>query len=99
MLSVFPQEAPMPFYRCEICQDDGSVVATDVAVAIEVHESGPNTDWYGSITATQLTSLEPGQQYRLVLGDGRAGVFRVRRNTTAGASNRAISIVGAGPLA
>jgi hypothetical protein len=89
----------MPFYRCEICHDDGRVVARHVMVSLETREQDDPAAWYGSISTQALTSLAAGERYRLVLEDGRSGVFVVRRNTTAGGDDRAIAIVGAGPLA
>jgi hypothetical protein len=87
----------MPFYQCTICNEDGSPIADDVRVLIEVQEGGPG--WYGTITATQLTALTAGHTYTITLGDGRKGTFRVKRNTVAGDVDRAIAITGAEPLA
>ena len=87
----------MPFYQCVICNHDGSHLADNVRVVIEDSDAGDR--WYGTITATQLTGLMAGQTYRIVLGDGRTGSFRVKRNTVAGDAERAIAITGTGPLA
>jgi hypothetical protein len=87
----------MPFYECTICNEDGSRIAQDVRVIIESQEDG--SGWYGTITATQLTALVAGHDYRIELGDGRSGSFRVKRNTVAGDVDRAIAITGKGPLA
>lgn len=86
----------MAFYQCTICLEDGTEIATAVRVSIE---SAGGNDWYGTITASQLTGLSAGRQYRLILGDGRVGSFRVKRNTVAGGEDRAISITGIGSLA
>ena len=86
----------MPFYQCTINQDDGSRIAEGVRVAIE--DTG-GSKWFGTITADALIGLTAGQQYRIVLGDGRSGSFRVKRNTVAGETDRAIAITGIGPLA
>lgn len=87
----------MPFHRCEICREDGHVVAKEVTVMLEERrEESPG--WYGTITVTHLTSLEAGRRYRLLLDDGRTGEFVVRRNTFAGDTNRAVAIHGASPL-
>jgi hypothetical protein len=86
----------MPFYRCTICNEDGSQIADDVRVLIEVQEGGPG--WYGTITATQLTVLAAGHNYTITLGDGRTGTFRVKRNTVSGDADRAIAITGTRPL-
>ena len=86
----------MPFYQCTICHEDGSRIAEGVRVAIE--DAG-GSSWFGTITADALTGLAAGRQYRIVLGDGRSGSFRVRRNTIAGETDRAIAITGIGPLA
>ena len=88
----------MSFHRCAICQEDGSVVAKDVTVALEEGERAESAAWHGTITVTHLTSLVAGQQYRLMLDDGRTGEFLVRRNTFAGETNRAVAIHGTGPL-
>jgi len=88
----------MAFYRCEIVQDDGSPVAKDVTVTIEETTRDGSPAWYGTITVTHLSTLIPGPRYRLTLADGRAGTFRVRRNTFAGGTDRAVSIDGIGPL-
>lgn len=89
----------MAFYRCEICQEDGSPVAKDVTVSIEETTREGAKAWYGTITVTHLSSLMSGQRYRLILADGRSGEFTVRRNTFAGGTDRAVSIDGTGPLA
>ena len=89
----------MPFYRCSICQDDGSPVAEDVTVVIEVTGRNPDSGWYGTITTTHLTSLDAGQRYRLRLADGRTGEFQVKRNALAGGTDRVVAIGGIGPLA
>lgn len=88
----------MPFYRCSICDEAGTPVADSATVTLEVTEQDGVSRWYGTITATHLTSLAPGQRYRLTLEDGRAGDFRVRRNTFAGSTDRAVAIDGTGPL-
>lgn len=88
----------MPFYRCTICQEDGSPVVEDVTAAIEETEREGSKEWYGTVTVTHLASLTPNHRYRLVLPDGRRGEFIVRRNTFAGGTDRAVSIVGVGPL-
>lgn len=85
----------MPFYECTISRDDGSRIAEGVRVAIDdANASG----WFGTITAALLTELTAGRQYRIALGDGRSGAFRVKRNTVAGDTDRAIAITGIGPL-
>ncbi len=88
----------MPFYNCTICQEDGSTVAQDVTVVLELVEHDGANEWYGTITVTHQASLEAGQKYRLALDDGRTGDFLVRRNTSAGEVNRAVAIRGMGPL-
>lgn len=88
----------MPFHRCKICLDDGSTLCEDITVKVEETERGGATEWYGSITLDHRIPLTAGQCYRLVLGDGRAGEFTVRRNTFAGDTNRAVAIHGLGPL-
>ena len=42
--------------------------------------------------------LTAGLTYRIVLDDGRAGTFRVRRNTFAGDVSRAVAADGVEPL-
>ena len=87
----------MPFHRCAVSAEDGRVVAKEVTVMIE--ETQPQGDaWYGTISATHQMPLEAGKRYRLVLDDGRAGEFMVRRNTFAGDTNRSVAIHGQGPL-
>lgn len=88
----------MPFHRCTICLEDGSTLSEDVTVVIEETERGGAKEWYGTITVSHRIPLTPGQRYRLVLGDGRAGDFMVRRNTFAGDTSRAVAIHGTGPL-
>ncbi len=88
----------MPFYKCTICQEDGSPVAKDVTVVMEQVEHDGANEWYGTITGTHQASLAAGQKYRLALDDGRTGDFLVRRNTPAGGVNRAVAIRGMGPL-
>ncbi len=86
----------MAFYNCTVQKATGDVVATEVRVNVE--EAGGDADWYGTISVTHLVALEAGQTYRLVLGDGRTGEFRVQRNTYAGGEDRAVSFRGLGPL-
>ncbi len=88
----------MPFYCCSICDDAGRVVAEEITVVIEETERGGEPGWYGTVTITHLAGLQPGQQYDLVLPDGRRGRFTVRRNTFAGGESRAVAIHGIGPL-
>ena len=88
----------MPFYNCAICQQDGSLLAKDATVVIEETERGGVTEWYGTITGKHLESLVAGQTYRLTLDDGHSGEFFVRKNTSAGETDRAVAIHGAGPL-
>jgi 2-oxoglutarate dehydrogenase complex dehydrogenase (E1) component-like enzyme len=85
----------MPFFRCTICQDDGSPIAKDVTVMLAETK---RDEWYGTITAAHLTALGSGQRYILHLEDGRKGEFLVRRNTSAGEIERAIAIKGIGLL-
>ena len=91
----------MAFHRCEICEESGTVVAKDVTVSIEetVRGDAKEKEWYGTITVTHLSTLAPGQRYRITLADGRTGTFTVRRNTFAGGMDRAVAIHGVGPLA
>jgi len=89
----------MPFYSCCISLADGTVIATDVNVAIESGEPDGKVSWHGTIFAHDRTPLNAGQRYRLELGDGRRGEFMVRRNTVAGDENRVVAIHGLGPLA
>jgi hypothetical protein len=86
----------MAFYRCSICQDDGTPVVDHVTVTLEV--GSDDEKWYGTITATHQADLSPGRRYRLTLEDGRVGEFVVRRNTFAGSTDRAIAINGTAPL-
>jgi hypothetical protein len=88
----------MPFHRCTICLEDGSVVAQDISVALSDSKPEAPDEWFGTITITHLVSLAAGQRYQLVLDDGRKGMFSVRRNTFAGDINRAVAIQGLGPL-
>lgn len=88
----------MPFHRCTICQEDGAVVATDITVALGDPKPDAPAEWYGTITITHLVPLVAGQRYQLILDDGRRGIFSVRRNTFAGDVNRAVAILGLGPL-
>jgi hypothetical protein len=88
----------MPFHRCMIRQEDGTVVARDITVALGDPKPDAPEDWYGTLTITHLVSLVGGQRYQLVLDDGRTGMFSVRRNTFAGDVNRAVAIQGLGPL-
>jgi hypothetical protein len=89
----------MAFHRCAICLDDGSVVASDLQVALEeADRDGVPQQWYGTITLTHEVALSAGEKYRLMLDDGRTGKFLVRRNTSAGETSRAVAIHGMGPL-
>jgi hypothetical protein len=88
----------MPFYRCEIRQADGAVVAQDVMVSIDETTRSGGHEWYGTITISHLSTLAAGQAYRILLADGRAADFMVRRNTFAGGTDRAVAIHGTTPL-
>ena len=91
----------MPFHRCTIHQEDGSLVAENVNLTIEEMDREGVRDWYGTVSVTHLTALMAGQRYRLTLDDGRTGEFMVRRNTFAGGgggADRAVAIHGTGPL-
>ena len=87
----------MPFYRCTICQEDGSPIAHDVTVMLAETQ---RDDWYGTITVAHLSDLAAGERYILQLEDGRKGTFLVRRNTRTGDGDidRAIAIRGTGQL-
>ena len=88
----------MAFHRCTIHAQDGTALTGAGTVAlVEAAEEG-DTKWHGTISTTHLTNLAAGQQYRLVLDDGRVGEFLVRRNTFAGGEDRAVAIHGTGPL-
>ena len=89
----------MPFHHCTISLEDGSVVAGDVQLVLEETDRDGRQEWYGTITAADVVMLAAGQRYRLTLDDKRSGVFLVRRNTSAGDTDRAIAIRGMGPLA
>ncbi len=88
----------MAFFTGTIFKDDGSVCCEGVMVALEGAERGDRAEWYGTVSASVGIEMVAGQKYRLVLTDGRAGEFMVRRNTSAGPQDRAISIRGMGPL-
>jgi hypothetical protein len=88
----------MAFFSGTIFKEDGSVCCEGVMVALEQAERKDQTDWYGTVSAAVGIEMVAGQKYRLVLTDGRAGEFMVRRNTWAGPQDRAISIRGLGPL-
>lgn len=89
----------MPFYRCEICEANGTVVAKDVMVSIDETTRPGGHEWYGTITISHLSALAAGQAYRITLADGRTAKFMVRRNTFAGGTDRAVAIHGTSPLA
>jgi len=92
------ERSDMPFHRCAIRQEDGTVVADAVHVSLEETTREGVVEWHATITVTHLTNLVAGQKYLLVLDDGRSGEFLVRRNTFAGGENRAVAIHGMGPL-
>lgn len=88
----------MSFFRCSIFRDDGSVCVEGVTVALDHTEPAGTADWFGTIAASEGMDLVAGRRYRIVLTDGRAGDFMVRRNTSAGGQDRAVAIQGMGPL-
>ena len=88
----------MAFHHCEVCLDDGTVVARNVVVSLEESDAGDAPRWYGTMTVTHHVTLQPGQTYRVILDDGRSGEFHVRRNTFAGGQERAVAVQGTGPL-
>jgi len=88
----------MAFHHCEICLEDGTVLARQVVVSLEENTGGGAPGWYGTMTVTHHVTLQPGQRYRVILDDGRSGDFQVRRNTFAGGQDRAVAVQGMGPL-
>lgn len=88
----------MPFYNASIYKDDGSVCCEGVMVSLEGLDRDGAAQWLGTISAKEGMDLQAGHKYRLVLTDGRAGEFTVRRNTSAGGQDRAVSLQGLGPL-
>jgi len=88
----------MPFYSASIYKEDGSVCCQGVMVSLEGMDRDGAADWFGTISAREGMELLAGQKYRLVLTDGRSGQFMVRRNTSAGGQERAVSLQGMGPL-
>jgi hypothetical protein len=87
----------MAFHRCTI-QEDGTVVCTNVDVALEEVEDQETPRWYGTISASHQAGLTAGKRYVLILDDGRSGEFKVQRNTFAGGEDRAVAFRGTGPL-
>lgn len=87
----------MVFHRCEVWEQDRTIVK-DIRVALDEDDRAGSQSWYGTMTLTEGAALIAGQRYRLVLDDGRTGEFTVQRNTSAGETNRAVAIRGAGPL-
>jgi hypothetical protein len=88
----------MAFFTGTIFKEDGSVCCAKVMVALEPEESEQQGTWYGTVSAAVGIDMVAGTKYRLVLSDGRAAQCMVRRNTSAGPQDRAISIQGLGPL-
>lgn len=88
----------MAFFSGTIFKEDGSVCCERVMVALQLAEDGAQTEWYGTVSVSVGIDMVAGHKYRLVLTDGRAGEFMVRRNTSAGPQDRAISILGLGAL-
>ena len=88
----------MVVHRCTIHQEDGTLVAADVQLYLEEIERDGVGEWYGTISVTESMSLLAGHRYRCVLDDGRTGEFLVRRNTSAGGSDRAAAFRGTGVL-
>lgn len=86
------------FHTCEICDADGKVLANGIRLALDEEDRGSGPPWFGTLTVTHHTLLTAGQTYRIVLDDGRAGSFRVRRNTFAGDASRAVAADGVEPL-
>lgn len=85
----------MSFHSCTIYREDGAIVAEKVRVNVEEMAAG----WRATISASHLADIIAGERYRMVLDDGRAGAFSVRRNTYAGGTDRAIACDGIGALA
>jgi hypothetical protein len=88
----------MAFFNGSIYKADGSLCCQGVMVALEQADGGRRQDWYATASAKEGMDLVAGQKYRLVLADGRSGEFIVRRNTSAGGQDRAVSLFGVGPL-
>ena len=87
----------MPFYSASIYKEDGSVCCEGVMVSLDRMEGDAHA-WFGTVSAKEGMELMAGHKYRLVLTDGRSGEFMVRRNTSAGGQDRAVSLQGMGPL-
>jgi hypothetical protein len=88
----------MPFYSASIYKEDGSVCCQGVMISLERMDRDGAADWFGTVSAKEGMDLVAGHKYRLVLTDGRSGEFMVRRNTSAGGQDRAVSLQGMGPL-
>ncbi len=88
----------MPFFSGSIQKEDGSVCCEHAMISLEQADRPGVTEWYGTVQADQAVDLVAGRRYRLVLADGRAGEFMVRRNTAAGGESRAVAIHGMTPL-
>jgi len=88
----------MPFYNASIYKEDGSVCCQGVMVSLDGMDQAGAAGWMGTISAKEGVELLAGRRYRLVLTDGRAGEFMVRRNTSAGGEDRAVSLQGMGPM-
>ncbi|HXV86489.1 MAG TPA: hypothetical protein VD793_07305 [Gemmatimonadales bacterium] len=88
----------MVVHHCEVLDQDGNVLSRQGRIHLEEDRRAGEEDWHGTLSATDLQQLLAGQFYRVVLDDGRAGEFFVRRNTTAGQELRAVACHGRGPL-
>lgn len=86
--------------RARLEQND-KIVIDDIE--IDLHEHDPIEglkSWRGSFWATHEMGLEPGQQFRLVLEDGRAGDMFIERMVIRGGTLEVpVHFVGSGPLA
>jgi hypothetical protein len=54
----------MPFHRCTIRHQDGTLVARDVEVMIEETERQGAVEWYGTVTVVHPVNLAPSERYR-----------------------------------
>lgn len=88
----------MAFFSGTIYDEDGKVCCENVRLSLDLTERGEGTSWHGTVSAGTGIEMLAGKKYRLVLADGRAGAFVVRRNTAASPEERAIAIWGVGPL-
>jgi len=78
---------------------DGSIVVSDVDVAIRVKERRGLKEWYGSFSVGSPSALNQDDEYQIELADRRSGRIHItRKSLSSGSGMTNVQFTGTGPL-